>query len=378
MKASLFCTNRYLSGEAMVYPGWPVPPALYQPDVGLRSFSHSLEQVRLADDLGFDWISCAEHHYTAMRQTPSATVFAAALTQVVRRARIAVLGPLVSMNNPVRVAEELAMLDQLSGGRVIVLFLRGTPNEFLTYGTNPDETRARTQEACVLIQRALIEPQPFGWEGRFYRFRTIAVWPAPIQRPHPPMYYSGNSFESAAFAAKHRLGLGISFYPAHLVAQIVEYYRQECAKYGWQPAPDQLLYRGFIGVGEDESEAAALQSRYFGESSGMQFFRGRAAAVSPPALPVPGWSDADSKNSGASKGAPRFVLGSLHFCGSPDTVVKQIAQLHEEAGVGVIDLAFSGPGLAEQEALKSLRLFGTEVLPRIRHLGAVAEKHVAA
>jgi len=162
------------------------------------------------------------------------------------------------------------------------------------------------------------------------------------------------------------------------VAQIAEYYRQECAKYGWQPAPDQLLYRGFIGVGEDETEAAALQSRYFGESSVMQFFRGRAAAVSPPALPVPQPSDADGKNSGASKGTPGLVLGSLHFCGSPDAVVQQIAQLYERAGVGVIDLAFSGPGLTEQEALKSLRLFGTEVLPRIRHLGAVAEKHVAA
>jgi alkanesulfonate monooxygenase SsuD/methylene tetrahydromethanopterin reductase-like flavin-dependent oxidoreductase (luciferase family) len=378
MKASLFCTNRYLSSEAMVYPGWPVPPALYRPDVGLRSFNHSLEQVRLADDLGFDWISCSEHHYTPMRQTPNATVFAAALTQVVRRARIAVLGPLVSMNNPVRVAEELAMLDQLSGGRLVVLFLRGTPNEFLTYGTNPDETRARTQEACVLIQRALTEPQPFGWEGRFYRFRTVSVWPGPIQRPHPPMYYSGNSFESAAFAAKRHLGLGISFYPAHLVAEITDYYRQECAKYGWQPASDQLLYRGFIGVGEDETEAAALQSRYFGESSVMQFFRGRAAAISPPALPMPRPSDGDGENSGASKSAPGLVLGSLHFCGCPDTVVKQIAQLHEQAGIGVIDLAFSGPGLVEQEALKSLRLFGTEVLPRIRRFDAVAEKNVAA
>jgi alkanesulfonate monooxygenase SsuD/methylene tetrahydromethanopterin reductase-like flavin-dependent oxidoreductase (luciferase family) len=375
MKASLFCTNRYLSREAMVYPGWPVPPALYRPDVGLRSFSHSLAQVRLADDLGFDWISCSEHHYTPMRQTPNAAVFAAALTQVVRRARIAVLGPLVSMNNPVRVAEELAMLDQLSGGRLVVLFLRGTPNEFLTYGTNPDETRGRTQEACVLIQRALTEPQPFGWEGRFYRFRTVAVWPGPIQRPHPPMYYSGNSVESAAFAAQRHLGLGISFYPVHRVAQITKYYRQECTKYGWEPAPDQLLYRGFIGVGEDETEAATLQSRYFGESSVMQFFRGRAAAVAPPVQPTSG---ADGKGSATNKSTTGLVLGSLHFCGSPDTVVRQIAYLHEQAGIGVIDLAFSGPGLTEQEALKSLRLFGKEVLPRIRHLGTAAEKHAAA
>jgi alkanesulfonate monooxygenase SsuD/methylene tetrahydromethanopterin reductase-like flavin-dependent oxidoreductase (luciferase family) len=377
MKVSLFCTNRYLGREAMVYPGWPVPPALYHPEAGLRSFNHSLELVRLAEDLGFDWISCSEHHYTPMRQTPNAAVFAAALSQVVRHARIAVLGPLVSMNNPVRVAEELAMLDQLSGGRLVVLFLRGTPNEFLTYGTNPDETRDRTQEACTLIQRALTEPQPFGWEGRFFRFRTVAVWPGPIQRPHPPMYYSGNSFESAAFAAKRHLGLAISFYPPHLVAQLAEYYRHECAKSGWEPGPDQLLYRGFIGVGEDEAEAGALQSRYFGEASVMQFFRGRAAAVAPPRAPAPPTSDADGKSEGG-KSSAGIVLGSLHFCGDSKAVVKQIVQLHEQAGVGIIDLAFSGPGLTENEALKSLRLFGTEVLPRIRRLGAQRSNNISA
>jgi alkanesulfonate monooxygenase SsuD/methylene tetrahydromethanopterin reductase-like flavin-dependent oxidoreductase (luciferase family) len=380
MKASFFCTNRYVSRDAMVYPGWPVPPALYRPETGLRSLKDSLEQVRLADELGFDWISCSEHHYTPLLQTPNAIVFAAALSQVVHNARIAVLGPLVSMNNPVRVAEELAMLDQLSGGRLVVLFLRGTPNEFLAYGTNPDETRGRTQEACMLIQRALTEPQPFGWEGRFYRFRTVAVWPGPIQRPHPPMYYSGNSFESATFAAKRHLALGVSFYPPHLVAQITNYYRQECAKHGWVPSSDQLLYRGFIGVGEDHKEAALLQSRYFGESSVMQFFRGRGATVPPPAPPVPTsvGTDADGKNTEADKNAIGFALGSLQFCGSPDAVVKQITDFHEKTGVGVIDVSFSGPGLTEEETLKSIRLFGTQVLPRIRHIGVSAGKPEAA
>ncbi len=164
MKVSFFCTNRYSSREALDHPEWPVPRALYEPEAGLRSLEESLEQVRLAEELGFDWISCSEHHYTPLRQTPNAVLFAAALSQVVRRPKIAVLGPLVSMNNPVRIAEEIAMLDQLTGGRLIVMFLRGTPNEFLSYGVNPDETRARTQEASLLIIRALTEAQPFGWE----------------------------------------------------------------------------------------------------------------------------------------------------------------------------------------------------------------------
>jgi alkanesulfonate monooxygenase SsuD/methylene tetrahydromethanopterin reductase-like flavin-dependent oxidoreductase (luciferase family) len=307
-------------------------------------------------------------------QTPNACVFAGALSQVVRRAKIAVLGPLVSMNNPVRIAEELAMLDQLSRGRLVVLFLRGTPNEFLAYGTNPDETRARTQEASVLITRALTEPHPFGWEGRFYRFQTVSVWPGPIQRPHPPMYYSGNSLESAAFAAAHRLGLGVSFYPPPLVAQLMGYYKQECTQHGWEPSPDQLLYRAFIAVGEDDKEAAELKAKYFKGAAHGQFFRGRGAAVPPPMPPaLPAASgDANGKSSAPVKDLIGLALGTLHFCGSPDAVVQQLTAFHETTGVGVFDLAFDGAGMTSQETLKSIRLFGTEVLPRIRHIGARA------
>src|SRR5215831_6453239 len=347
MKASFFCTNSYASPEPFRHAGWPVPPGLYRSEIGKRSVEVALEQAKQADELGFDWVSCSEHHYTPLLQTPNAAVFAAALSQVVRRAKIAVLGPLVSMNNPVRIAEELAMLDQLSGGRLVVLFLRGTPNEFLSYGTNPDETRVRTQEASVLITRALTEPQPFGWEGRFYRFRTVSVWPGPIQRPHPPLYYSGNSLESAAFAAAHHLGLGISFYPPHMVAQLIGHYKQECAKHGWEPSPDHLLYRCFAAVEEDDKEADAISAAFSGMRKAVEsLMQGRGAALPPPPQSQVG-----------------LGLGELRFCGSPDTLVKQITDFHEATGVGVIDFGFAG------EPMKAIRLFGTEVLPRIRHVG---------
>jgi hypothetical protein len=76
------------------------------------------------------------------------------------------------------------------------------------------------------------------------------------------MFYSGNSFESATFAAKYHLALGVSFYPVNLVAQIMDFYKQECAKHGWEPTADQLLYRAFIAVGEDDSEAEILRAKY--------------------------------------------------------------------------------------------------------------------
>ncbi len=355
MKASYLCSNSYLSPEPYRHRGWPTPPTLFDPKIGQLSTAYALDQARLADELGFDWVSVSEHHYSPFLQQPNANLLAAALSQVLPRAKIAVLGPLVAMNNPVRIAEELALLDTMSGGRCVVLFLRGTPNEFLSYGVNPDETRARTQEASMLIARALTEKQPFGWIGRYFRFRTISVWPGPVQQPHPPFYYSGNSAESASFAAAHRLGLGISFYPVDRTAQLMNHYRRECARHGWEPTPDQLVYRCRIVVGENDDEAASFKARFLASNTPGGNYQGRGANVPPPEAAKPG-----------------FGLGDLRFCGSPDTVVQQIAEFHDATGVGVIDLIFSAAGLTTDETTKSLRRFATEVMPRIRHLGAAA------
>src|SRR5215472_4884919 len=105
MKASFFCTNTYLSPEAFQHPGWPTPPRIYQPEIGMRSVEFALEQARLADEAGFDWIACSEHHYMPRLQTPNPNVFAAALSQVVKRARIAsssaiLTGLLIETNGP--------------------------------------------------------------------------------------------------------------------------------------------------------------------------------------------------------------------------------------------------------------------------------------
>jgi alkanesulfonate monooxygenase SsuD/methylene tetrahydromethanopterin reductase-like flavin-dependent oxidoreductase (luciferase family) len=376
MKASLFCTNSYLSPQPFAHEGWPTPPRYSEPEIGVQSAEFALEQARIADEAGFDWISCSEHHYMPGLQTPNPGIFAGALTRVVKRARIALLGPLVSMTNPVRTAEELAMLDQLSGGRLIALFLRGTPNEFLAYGVNPKETRARTQEASLLILRALSEPEPFGWEGRYFRFRTVAVWPGPIQRPHPPLFYSGNSIESATFAAANHFGLGVSFYPPPMVAQLTGHYREQCEKHGWRPKPEEMIYRTFLGVAETDQEADGMRSRFVGLAALGSMFRGRASAVGMPSIGDAGLApneigtDADGKNSAADRGQAGFGFGGLQFCGSPDTVVKQIGEFHELTGIGVLDLSFGGGGLTPQESQRSFRLFASEVLPRIRSLGA--------
>jgi alkanesulfonate monooxygenase SsuD/methylene tetrahydromethanopterin reductase-like flavin-dependent oxidoreductase (luciferase family) len=373
VKVSYLCSNSYIDTRTVAKGAFPYPPELYDPETGMRSTQAALEHARLADELGFDWVSVSEHHFAPGLLTPNPLVFAGALTQVVRKAKIAVLGPIVSINNPVRVAEEIALLDLLSGGRVVVFLLRGTPNEFTTYHVNPNETRERTEEAVALIERALTEPRPFGWEGRYFRFPTVAVWPGSTQRPHPPIFSSGNSLESATFAARKRHGLAISFRPPSGVAEAVAHYKAEAARHGWQPSPEQIIYRGFIAVGETDAEAEELRTRFSASRGGAA----RPAAGNGAARPANGvFADASGgQTDGAGRGGEGFGLGSLQFWGSPASLVEQIRAFHEKTGVGVLDLIFTG---GPQSVDKALAMFGREVLPRIREIGAGATQREAA
>jgi alkanesulfonate monooxygenase SsuD/methylene tetrahydromethanopterin reductase-like flavin-dependent oxidoreductase (luciferase family) len=195
MKVSFFETGRYVSPPGMPRE-WPVPSGAYDPQTGARAYQGMIERLRYVEELGFDWISLSEHHYSPRILTPSPPVAAANIAALVKRIKIALLGPIVPQSNPVRVAEELAMVDTMAEGRLVVGLLRGTTNEALTYDLNPHEARERTDEGMELILKAWTEPQAFGWQGRHFKFRTVSIWPRPLQQPHPPTYALGTSAES--------------------------------------------------------------------------------------------------------------------------------------------------------------------------------------
>src|SRR5256712_12257345 len=155
-----------------------------------------IERLQYVEELGFDWVSVSEHHYSPRILTPSPIVSAAFLAAHLKKIKIALLGPIVPQSNPVRVAEEVAMLDTMARGRLVVGLLRGTSNESLTYDLNPAESRERTDEGMELMLKAWTEPQPFGCHGRHFQYRTISIRPRPLQPPHPPPYALGTSREA--------------------------------------------------------------------------------------------------------------------------------------------------------------------------------------
>ncbi len=366
MKASLFCNCRYL-GPARS-DTWPVPADTYSSELAQRSMQTALEQAKQADEVGFDWITVAEHHFAPFAITPNPMVMAGALSQVVKNAKIALLGPDIPILNPLRVAEEFAMLDTLTGGRVIAGLMRGTPNEYVTYNINPNESRERFAEALQLIRMAWTEKQPFGWQGRFYQFRSVSIWPRPVQAPHPPIYISGSSQESGKLAAQNRLGLGFAVTTVPAAKKAVTYYREQAEACGWTPTPDEVIYRAAFHVADTDEQAfedlkAAVAVHRPVSITTMN--KAVARAVAETAY----YGDTDTRHE-ERMAAPvdlkkRIELGQI-IIGSPDSVFAQIKNIHDELGAGIIDMPAAiqnGEGTR-----RSIELFGSKVLPRMREL----------
>lgn len=341
MKLSFLNMTGY-DGPAPYIDVWPVAPDICDPAIARQSYKRWLELCAEADRLGFDWVSVAEHHYAAYMMTPNPLLMAAALTQVVKNATIALLGPLVPLNNPVRLAEEVAMLDTLSEGRVAVLFLRGTVNEHHTYDTPKEATRAMTQEGIDLAIKALTEPKPFSWHSEHYRFSTVSVWPRPNQNPGVPIYASGNSEESLDFAASRKVGIAFSFAPPETVKKFVDIYKQKCADAGWTPTADHVIYRGLVYTAASDEQAREEAYAFFGK-------RAEIAAQS------------QQETMGGPQTTP--LIFEPYFLGGPQTLIERFATLRE-CGVGIADLGF--PIGSHEQQLNAMRIVAREVMPVVK------------
>jgi alkanesulfonate monooxygenase SsuD/methylene tetrahydromethanopterin reductase-like flavin-dependent oxidoreductase (luciferase family) len=371
MKASYFARLPY--GRVAEPTGrWPVPNRLFDPDRAVHVAASRMDHVALADELGFDWIGCAEHHYSPGSLVPNVSAVAAAITQRSRRARVCIMGALLPLNNPVRVAEEYALVDAMSGGRLVAGLLRGAPYEYLVYNVPPAESRSRFEEAWELVVRAWSETEPFGWEGEHYHYRYVSIWPRPVQTPLPPMFISGSSRESAEFAARRRIGLGLAFTNLAAAQPAAQYYFQQAAEQGWQPEPDQVIY-GHLPV-------------YLGDTDEDAFARARPRVEG--SQLVPGMLKANRLVAESGFFGPRnpellrrfqtmgshgplsleqqLELGTL-LCGNPDTVVQQLRHIREELGAGVISLNFE-TGATEEETQATMRRFAKDVLPAMHDL----------
>jgi alkanesulfonate monooxygenase SsuD/methylene tetrahydromethanopterin reductase-like flavin-dependent oxidoreductase (luciferase family) len=194
------------------------------------------------------------------------------------------------------------------------------------------------------------EPQPFGWQGRHFHYRTVSVWPRPLQQPLPPMYALGTSSEASDFAARNHIGLGVSFGPFDVMGKVTGYYKEECARYGWQPEPHQIIYRANILIAETDEKAQQALAQYPREAV-FPLKAGVGAAL----------FELDQRTVAGEGRRPAHVnrVLPINFCGGPDEIVAQLKQCREQIGAGVVDLSFQTPGsetscLARAKPMKPL------------------------
>ena len=233
------------------------PNKLFDPKLGVQLYKRYLDELEYADHLGFDGIAVNEHHQSAYGLMPSPNIMAAALARRTEKARIMVLGNAIGIRgNPLRVAEEIAMLDLMSDGRVDSGFVRGIGWEYFGHSISPTRSRARFNEAHDLIIKAWTAEEMFQWVSPNYEYRYVNLWPRPLQQPHPPIYIPGaGSTETMRFCASHRYTYMSVYAPTRVVRMWFDGYRRAAAELGYVPDPEKIALSIPVYVGESDSRA---------------------------------------------------------------------------------------------------------------------------
>ncbi len=190
------------------------PNRNFDPVIGHHYYQRHSRMIRLAEELGFDGVAINEHHNTIFSMTPACSVMGGWVAANTSTARILVAGVPINLAYPNRVAEEYAMLDVMSGGRMEFAFPLGTGMEYWANDgrINPVTSRARFKESLDIILKCWTEDGPFRYDGEFYNYRYLNPWPKPYQKPYPKGFVVGSgSMETVELAVEHGLGYSIVF-----------------------------------------------------------------------------------------------------------------------------------------------------------------------
>jgi alkanesulfonate monooxygenase SsuD/methylene tetrahydromethanopterin reductase-like flavin-dependent oxidoreductase (luciferase family) len=341
----------------------------YDPVQGAELYHRYLDELEYADKLGFDGVVLNEHHQTAYGLMPTPGVLAGALARSVKRAKVAVLGrALPLLNNPLVIAEEYAMLDNLTRGRFIAGFVRGIGAEYHSTGMNPTESQDRFNEAHDLIVRAWTEPGPFRYSGHHYRFEYVNPWPRPYQSPHPPIWIpSQGSSSTIKWAAKMRYTYCQTLSPIAAVARFFQMYRDEAEKAGYQATPDQLAWSNSIYVAETDAKAMREAKPHL-EALANRFLKMPTEMLLPP-----GYTSNESlkriravKTTGKPQTAEDLVRLGVVIVGSPATVREKLAEYQDLAGFNT-SLTKTQFGTLPYEMVKANQeAIAAEILPHFR------------
>jgi len=361
--------------------GWvTVPNSLFDREKARGLYQEYLDELVDADRLGFDGLVLNEHHQNIYGLMPSPNLIAAALSQRTHQAKIVILGNLLPLAlRPLRVAEEYAMLDQMTNGRLVAGFAMGGGQELFNYNVPPPIAREQYWEAIDLIVRAWTEDGPFSHDGKHYPSRYVNLWPRPYQHPHPPIWIPGAlSAETMAEVARRGYTYFLST-RAHLsvTKQAADRFAKQIEAHGGRFDPFRMGLLLTVYVGETD-EAAREESQeaifYFLRNclKGHLRRKGRMLTFAPGATSASSWesflkvSDPSAPMLGDAKDWEELErMGSI-IVGSPETVRRRLWQYIQDCRVGMFLIQFHVGNLSYDLTLKSQRLFATQVMPELR------------
>jgi alkanesulfonate monooxygenase SsuD/methylene tetrahydromethanopterin reductase-like flavin-dependent oxidoreductase (luciferase family) len=352
--------------------------AHFDPVRGHELYQRYLRELVYYDQMGFDGLCVNEHHQTAYGLMPSPNVTAALLVPQTT-AKIAVLGNALPLrDHPMRVAEEIAMLDVISGGRIISGFVRGIGAEYHTFSMDPTRSRERFYEAHDLIVKAWTEPGPFEWYGEHYKLRNVNPWPRPMQQPHPPIWSpSQGSVETVDWSAERRYTYLQTYSDIDVVRRAFDGYREAAERHGYTAQPSQLGWSLPVYVADTDEEARRTATVHleflFNALMRMPkdlFFPAGYLTLKSATRVLAGKRGLGSGQADAEQLMDRGYA----LAGSPETVRQRLEEFQKELGFGTFTGVFQFGTLGHEEFLRSVTLFADRVMPALRPLGQDQEQ----
>ncbi|TDH63255.1 LLM class flavin-dependent oxidoreductase [Dankookia rubra] len=359
--------------------------SLFDPKRAHLMYNDFMDELEYAADCGYDAICVNEHHSNGYGLMPSPNLIASALSRRTTQVPICVMGNSLALYNPpTRVAEEFAMLDVISGGRLIAGFPVGTPMDTcFAYGQNPSQLRERYLEAHDLVIKAWTEKDTFAFNGRFNQQRYVNIWPRPVQQPHPPIWIpGGGSVETWQWCAEmDYVYCYLSYYGYKAGKATMDGFWAEMDRLGKDRNPYRAGFAQVVAVAESREQAIELYTEP------AEYFFNRCLHVDPRFAAPAGYSTEATQRAGLESmvkkaaNAQSLIMGDKTnrgmtmadfvdrgyvVIGSPDEVVEQLNALADDLNVGHLMLLMQFGNMGKELTQYNTRIFAEKVMPRLK------------
>jgi alkanesulfonate monooxygenase SsuD/methylene tetrahydromethanopterin reductase-like flavin-dependent oxidoreductase (luciferase family) len=371
---------------------YPLSREFFKADVAVRTYAEHLAAWEEMDGLGYDGVGFNEHHCSPYGLMNSPNLMAAAAAQRTSRLKLLIYGNLLPLHEPLRLAEELAMIDCLSNGRLISGFARGIPREYQVHNVPLAESRARFEEAYEIVTRAWTE-DVFSYSGKFWSYKDVAIWPRPVQQPHPEIWIPiVGSKESIEFAGRHNIPITPGLGGGGLRDDIIRYYAKCLAAAGHRLTPNHLSLGVHAYVADSKAQAVKEMGPYHLYFNRTLFSHGNFTETA--LQRQAGYSTAQSTDYVRPENQRAAALLREDFrnttmadverlaegwpWGTADEVARRIIAQADAAGANMVQISLNRGAMPHEMFIEQIRRFAREVLPilqahRVERVPAVEE-----